>query len=53
MIVTENIELNLIKPINNSKIEKALSAKGLDILRWAIIEIQQDNVILRVSYINN
>ena len=50
MIVSENITLQLDLPVTNEKVEKALLRIGRKPLRWAIIEANNNNIIVSVSY---
>ena len=51
MIISENIDLNLLKPVNAKGIEKELKNKGIDPLRWAIVNIENNVFTVNVSYI--
>lgn len=48
MIITENININFSNNLQN--IETQLKASGIDPLRWAVVEVQQDKLTLSVSY---
>ncbi len=50
MIISEDIELKLSLPLTSEKIESALLKKGLKVLRWAIIECNDQTIKLTVSY---
>ena len=50
MIFSENIKLNINKPFTNEKIEKSLCQIGVKALRWAILKVNTDSVIIGVSY---
>ena len=50
MIISEDIELELSLPLTSEKIESALLKKGLKVLRWAIIECNNKNIKLSISY---
>lgn len=52
MIVSENITLNIKKPFDNTVIETALLKKGIEPLRWSIVDIGEDTLTLNVSYVN-
>ncbi len=49
MIVSEDITLKLDKPVTNEQIELMLKEKGLEVLRWAITEIDGDLYTIRLS----
>ncbi len=51
MIISENIDLNLLKPVNAKGIETELKNKGIDPLRWAIVNIENNVFTVNVSYI--
>lgn len=53
MIISENIVLDIIQPFDNSFIEKELKIKGLDPLRWAVIDACDKNITVSVSYLKN
>ncbi len=49
MIVSEDITLKLDKPVTNEQIELMLKEKGLEVLRWAITEVDGDLYTIRLS----
>ena len=51
MIVSEDIKLNLKAPITNNQIDKALKEKELNVLRWAITDINNDIFTIRIAKI--
>lgn len=51
MIVSENITLDITSPFDSNDIESMLSAKGIEPLRWAIIEVLEQKTVLNVSYV--
>lgn len=53
MINTVNVKLNKLQiGLDNTKIEANLAKLGYtSIVRWAIVEIVKDEVIISVSYI--
>lgn len=50
MIISENIKLNITKPFTNEEIEKSLCQIGVKALRWAILKVDKDCVVIGVSY---
>lgn len=50
MIISKNIKLNLTKPFTNEKIEKSLCQIGVKALRWAVLKVKTDCIIIGVSY---
>lgn len=53
MIKSENIKIKKIDCFDNLYIEQELKNLGLDIVRWAIVEIDKNTLTLSVSYINS
>ena len=51
MIVSDTIELKINLPISNSEIEDELRKLNIDVIRWAISEINDKSVKLQISYI--
>ena len=51
MITTKNIELGKPNDFDNLWIEKELSKLGYDIIRWAIINITDKEIITTISII--
>ncbi|MBQ1612798.1 MAG: hypothetical protein II085_04915 [Alphaproteobacteria bacterium] len=49
MIVSEDVTLKLDKPVTNEQIELMLKEKGLEVLRWAITEVDGDLYTIRLS----
>ena len=49
MIVSEDVTLKLDKPVTNEQIELMLKEKGLEVLRWAITEVNGDLYTIRLS----
>ncbi len=50
MITTENFEIEKTQNLTGAYIENALEQKGISALRWAIVEVTEENYILSVSY---
>jgi len=50
MIVSENIKIQTKLPPDIKEIETALSTKGIEPLRWAIIEAEGETLTVSVSY---
>lgn len=50
MIVSENIEITAKLPVDNLFIEQELKARGIDPLRWAVIAVDNNILIICVSY---
>lgn len=42
MIVSREVKLKLNLPVTNSQIEAFFEEEGLNVLRWAITEINED-----------
>ena len=49
MIVSEDVTLKLDKPVTNEQIELMLKEKGLEVLRWAITEVNGNLYTIRIS----
>lgn len=52
MIKSENIKIKKIDGFDNLYIEQELKALGLNIVRWAVIDVNENFVTVSVSYIN-
>ena len=50
MIISENIKLKLNLPVSNSQIEAEFKRLGLNVLRWAIIEANKYEFVIKISY---
>lgn len=50
MISTDNIEIKKINDLTSDYIENALEQMGISALRWAIVDVTDENYILSVSY---
>jgi hypothetical protein len=51
MITSEVIKLKLNKPITNEQIETTLNELNLNVLRWAITEVNDDVFTIRAAII--
>ena len=52
MITTKTIILNKPNEFDNLWIEKKLSELGYDVIRWAIVDINETEIILSISITN-
>lgn len=50
MITTKTIKLKKPNEFDNLRIEKQLSDMGFNVIRWAIIDITETELILSVSH---
>ena len=50
MITTENFEIEKTEDLTASYIENCLAQKGIEPLRWAIVDTTDENLIVSVSY---
>ena len=50
MIKSDIIKIKKIEDFDNIYIEQELSHKYNSVIRWAIVEIQENNLIISVSY---
>lgn len=50
MITTQTIKLKKPNDFDNLRIEKQLSNMGFNVIRWAIIDITDTELILSVSH---
>ncbi len=50
MITTENFEIEKNINLTGSYIENSLAQKGIEPLRWAIVDTTDKNLIVSVSY---
>ena len=50
MIKSDILKIKKIENFDNIYIEQELSSKYNSIIRWAIVEIQGNNLIISVSY---
>lgn len=53
MIKSEIVKINKIENFDNIYIEKELSELGKEPLRWAVIGVKNDYLVISVSYISN
>ena len=53
MIISDTIKLKLTKPVTNDAVEAAFAQKGLNVIRWAITEVDGDIYTLRISLLSN
>ncbi len=51
MIISDVIKLKLEKPITNKQIETAFKDLKLNVLRWAITEVNDDVFTIRAAII--
>jgi hypothetical protein len=51
MIVSEIIEIEKIN--DNLEIERALRARGIEPVRWAVVEVLTDKFRISVSYLES
>ena len=49
-IVTKQFEIRKIDDLKSSYIENCLMQMGIEPLRWAIVDVNEDSYILSVSY---
>ncbi len=52
MIKSEIVKIKKIKGFDNLYIEQELKNSGFDLVRWAIVKIDDDFLTVSVSYIN-
>ena len=52
MITTETIKINKPNEFDNQWIENQLSELGFDVIRWAIVDITEKELILSISIKN-
>lgn len=50
MIKSDILKIKKIENFDNIYIEQELSSKYNSVIRWAIVEIQGNNLIISVSY---
>ena len=53
MIVSKDVKLKLNTPITNEQIEIKLKELGLDVLRWAVVDVVDNVYTIRVSIVIN
>lgn len=53
MIKSEIVKIKKLENLDNIYIEKELCKLNKKPLRWAITDIQKDNLVVSVSYIDN
>ena len=49
MIVSKDVKLKLDTPITNEQIESKLKESGLDVLRWAVVDVIDNVYTIRLS----
>ena len=52
MIKSKNVKIKKIENFDNLYVEQELKALGLDVVRWAVIDVDDDSLTVSVSYIN-
>lgn len=52
MIKSKNVKIKKIENFDNLYVEQELKTLGLDIVRWAVIAVEEDYLTVSVSYIN-
>ena len=52
MIKSKNVKIKKIENFDNLYVVQELKALGLDIVRWALIAVDEDCLTVSVSYIN-
>lgn len=50
MIKSEIIKINKIDNFDNVYIENSLKSKKIDPVRWAIVDVNEDFILVSVSY---
>ena len=50
MIKSEQIKIKLNIPVTNSQIENFFQTNGIDVVRWAIVDVNGDEFTLNISY---
>lgn len=53
MIKSEIVKINKIENFDNIYIEKELSKLGKEPLRWAVVDVGDENIALSISYISD
>lgn len=53
MVKSEIVKINKIENFDNIYIEKELSELGKEPLRWAVTGMEDDSLIISVSYISD
>ncbi|MBR6098715.1 hypothetical protein IKP85_03105 [bacterium] len=49
MIKSETIKLKLELPVTSEQVENVLKNKGLNVIRWAITEINGNDAVLTIA----
>ncbi len=49
MIITKTILIKKTEDLSSEYIESNLKELGFDVLRWAIVDIQDDNYVLSIA----
>lgn len=52
MIKSENIKIKKIENFDNLYIEQELKLLGFDVVRWAVIAVDEEYLTVSISYIN-
>lgn len=53
MIISQDIKINKPKLINTETILEELNRKNIVPIRWAVIKVEDESLIISVSYVNN
>lgn len=51
MIISENIKLEIHTPFDNGDVERELFARSIKPIRWAVVSVSEQDVIVNVSYV--
>lgn len=51
MIISENVKLNICLPLDNRDIERELFARSINPIRWSVVSVSEQDVIVNVSYV--
>lgn len=53
MIISQDIKINKPKLINTETILEELNRKNIVPIRWAVIKVEDESLIISVSYLSN
>jgi hypothetical protein len=53
MIKSDTVKIKKIKNFDNLYIEQELKKLGFDVVRWAVIEVDDEFLTVSISYCNN
>ena len=51
MIISKNIKLEIHPPFDSGDVERELFARNIKPIRWAVVYVAEQNIVVNVSYV--